>query len=241
MDDDLVTLRQLNAGGGTNGIATLVQTDQTLTTGSLALSGGTIDLNITSFIDEGQIFDLQVTRTAGTGGDDVDIEIFTEDTFTNRIYFAQAADASTAFRDSSGIFYEDLDTSQELHIRITNQSAAATTFDVRARGQGEGLLAVNTLSFTTTKVATYTGAAWEYIKYDPSGGTFQLNFPASPSIGDRIGTKNVTTNATTITVSGNGKNLEDPGAPGSTAASVTVGGAGDYQVWQYDGTVWWIV
>lgn len=241
VDDDLVTLRQLNAGGGTNGIATLVQSDQTLTTGSLSASGGTIDLDLTSFIDEGQIIDLQVTRTAGTGGDDVDIGIYTEDSFTNRIYFAEAADATTAFRDSSGIFYEDLDASQELHVRITNQSASATTFDVRARGQGEGLLAVNFLSFTATKVANYTGSAWEYIKYDPSGGTFQIDFPLSASIGDRIGTKNVTTNATTITVSGNGSNLEDPGTPGSTAATVTVGGAGDYRVWQYDGTVWWIV
>jgi hypothetical protein len=72
-------------GGGTGGTATLIQTDQTLTTGSLSASGGTVDLNLTDFIDEGLIFDLQVTRTAGTGGDDIDVEIYTEDTFTNRI------------------------------------------------------------------------------------------------------------------------------------------------------------
>jgi hypothetical protein len=228
-------------GGGTGGTSTLVQTDQTLTTGSLSASGGTVDLNLTDFIDEGLIFDLQVTRTAGTGGDDIDVEIYTEDTFTNRIYFAEAADASTLFRDSSGIFYEDLDTTQELHIRITNQSAAAATFDVRARAQGEGLLATNTLSFTTVKTTNYTGNSWEHIKYDPSGGTFTITFPPSPAIGDKIGTKNVTASAISITVNGNGNNLEGPLAPGTTAASVSVGGAGRSLIWQYDGTVWWVV
>lgn len=228
-------------GGGTGGTATLIQTDQTLTTGSLSASGGTVDLNLTDFIDEGLIFDLQVTRTAGTGGDDIDVEIYTEDTFTNRIYFAEAADASTLFRDSSGIFYEDLDTTRELHIRITNQGAAAATFDVRARAQGEGLLATNTLSFTTVKTTNYTGNSWEHIKYDPSGGTFTITFPPSPSIGDKIGTKNVTASAISITVNGNGNNLEGPLAPGTTAASVSVGGAGRSLIWQYDGTVWWVV
>jgi hypothetical protein len=237
-----VTWTEIGAGGGgTGGTATLIQTDQTLTTGSLSASGGTVDLNLTDFIDEGLIFDLQVTRTAGFFNDTATTEIYTEDTFTNRIYFAEAADASTLFRDSSGIFYEDLDTTRELHIRITNQGAAAATFDVRARAQGEGLLATNTLSFTTVKTTNYTGNSWEHIKYDPSGGTFTITFPPSPAIGDKIGTKNVTASAISITVNGNGNNLEGPLAPGTTAASVSVGGAGRSLIWQYDGTVWWVV
>jgi len=137
----------VNTGTGTNttwtdlaggGASTLVQVDQTLTTGSLGASGGTVSLNITSFINKGSIISLSVTRTAGTGGDDVDIEVFTKDTFlaADRIYFAEAADASTAYIDRSSFYYEDEDTSTELHVKVTNQSAAAATFDVNAVAQG---------------------------------------------------------------------------------------------------------
>lgn len=130
----------LTAGAGAVGISTLAQIDTgNQTTGSIAGSGGTASLDITSFINEGVIYELSVTRTAGTGGDDIDVEIFSKDTKLtgDRLYLAEAADASTAYLDASGIFYEDEDNSAELHIKITNNSAAAATFDVRARAQGE--------------------------------------------------------------------------------------------------------
>jgi len=58
--------------------------------------------------------------------------------------------------------------------------------------------------------------------YDPSGGTFTINAPATPSSGDHFSVKNVTTNTTVITISGNGNNIEDPVA-GALVASFTIG------------------
>ena len=136
--DANTTWADLQAGVLT-GLSTLAQVDVNQSTGSIAATGGTASLDITSFINEGVIYELSLTRTAGTGGDDIDVEIFSKDTKLtgDRLYFAEAADASTAYIDSSGIFYEDEDTSAELHIKVTNNSAAAATFTVRARAQGE--------------------------------------------------------------------------------------------------------
>lgn len=107
-------------------------------TGSIGASGGSVDLDIGSLFDIGELIHLEVERTSGTGGSDVDIEIYTEDTFTNRIYNAPGVDiTSVPFIDRTGIFYEDLDASTELHIRITNNSGATFTADVKVVAQGE--------------------------------------------------------------------------------------------------------
>jgi hypothetical protein len=51
--------------------------------------------------------------------------------------------------------------------------------------------------------------------------------------------KNLTTDVTTITVSGNGNSIEDPGALGTVAATVAaLGGAGVGATWEYNGTDW---
>lgn len=126
-------------GGGPAGTVTTFDTRSAPTsTGTLAATGGTVDLNVTSLFDIGELMHLELERTSGTGGSDVDIEIFTEDTFTNRIYNAPGVDiTSVPFIDRTGIFYEDLDTSAELHIRITNNSGATFAADVKVVAQGE--------------------------------------------------------------------------------------------------------
>lgn len=95
--------------------------------------------------------------------------------------------------------------------------------------------------FTATKSSNYTASSNEHVKYDPSGPTFTLTMPSSPSTNDQVGIKNVTTDIGAITLAGNGNNVEDPAAPGSTSSSVSVAGAGVSLVYQYDGTAWWIV
>ena len=93
----------------------------------------------------------------------------------------------------------------------------------------------------TAIVATDTADVGERMIYDPSGGTFTLNAPASPSIGDRWGVKNRTTDTTAITVSGNGSNIEDPTASFALAASFSLTGDGIGVEWEYDGTQWLVV
>lgn len=66
-------------------------------------------------------------------------------------------------------------------------------------------------AFTTTAVQTapgpYNASAFEIVLVDPSGGAFTVNLPALPTKDDQIGYINVTTDTTTITVSGNGNNI----------------------------------
>lgn len=107
-------------------------------TGTLGSGGGTVDLNVTTLFDIGHLMHLEIERSSGTGGSDVDVEIFTEDTFTNRIYNAPGVDiTSVPFIDRTGIFYEDLDATAELHIRVTNNSGASFVADVKLAAQGE--------------------------------------------------------------------------------------------------------
>lgn len=73
--------------------------------------------------------------------------------------------------------------------------------------------------------------------YDPSGGTFTLNAPAAPVVGDVFGVKNVTTDVTAVTISGNGANIVDPVAK-TLGASFSFSGAYAGCDFQYDGTEW---
>lgn len=90
-------------------------------------------------------------------------------------------------------------------------------------------------------VAAHTAIPFQRVTFDPSGGTFQIDMPASPTFGDRVGVKNVTASATAVTVSGNGANIDNPVGLGVYLASVSVGGAGVFATWEFDGTRWGVV
>ena len=98
----------------------------------------------------------------------------------------------------------------------------------------------NSGGFTSTKSGSYTAVTGDFVKFDPSGGTFTLTAPSSPAVNDRIGLKNVTTSSLAITISGNGNDIEDAAAPGSGSLSVSMSGPGVSLIYQYDGTQWWI-
>jgi hypothetical protein len=85
----------------------------------------------------------------------------------------------------------------------------------------------------------YTAHEGEYVLYNPTGGTFQIDAPASPVKGDRFGIKNVTTNATAMTIDGNANNIEDP-IGGAIGASFGTGASGSLisVIWVFDGTNW---
>jgi hypothetical protein len=93
----------------------------------------------------------------------------------------------------------------------------------------------------TAIVATDTADAGERMVFDPTGGTFTLNAPASPSIGDRWGVKNRSANTTAVTIAGNGSNIEDPTSSYAVAASFSLSGDGIAVEWEYDGTQWLVI
>ena len=99
-----------------------------------------------------------------------------------------------------------------------------------------------TLSFTsTTWTASDTAGLNEHVLYDCSGGGITITAPASPTRNDTFGVKNDhDTDATALTVDGNGNNLEGP-AGGASASSVTISSANASYVWRFDGTEWLIV
>jgi len=90
----------------------------------------------------------------------------------------------------------------------------------------------------TAVTATDTANLGERMLYDPSGGTFTLNAPASPAIGNRWAVKNRSSDITAITISGNGSSIEDPTSSFSLAASFSLSGDGISTEWEYDGTQW---
>jgi hypothetical protein len=77
--------------------------------------------------------------------------------------------------------------------------------------------------------------------YDPTGGTFQLNASASPTMGDRWAVKNRSSSATAITIDGNGVDIEDPTSSFTLAANFSLSGDGISVEWEYDGTQWVVV
>ncbi len=93
----------------------------------------------------------------------------------------------------------------------------------------------------TAVTATDTANLGERMLYDPSGGTFTLNAPASPVIGSRWAVKNRSTSIVAITIGGNGSSIEDPTSSFSLAASFSLSGDGISTEWEYDGTQWQLI
>ncbi len=90
-----------------------------------------------SWFDLGSIFRLQVASTASTC---VDVELYAKDTKldADRVYYAYHLDGATAtWVDRIGVGYSDDDASAELHWRITNCGAVATTVTLTVDGVGQ--------------------------------------------------------------------------------------------------------
>lgn len=86
----------------------------------------------------------------------------------------------------------------------------------------------------------HTAKAGELVFYDPTGGSFQIDAPASPTQGDRFAIKNSTTDATSVTIDGNGNNIEDPNTS-TLVASFGLAAALVSLDFVFDGTKWLIL
>jgi hypothetical protein len=88
------------------------------------------------------------------------------------------------------------------------------------------------LRFTAdVKNSNYVAQAGDFVRADPTGGSFTIYAPGLPKVGDRFGVKNTTSDLTTIYVDGNGKLLD-----WASSRSLTV--SYQWRVWQYDGVQW---
>jgi hypothetical protein len=90
-------------------------------------------------------------------------------------------------------------------------------------------------------IASDTADSGERMIYDPTAGTFTLTAPSGPSIGDRWGVKNRSSDVTAITIAGNGNNIEDPTVSFALAATFSLVGDGAAVEWEYDGTQWLVI
>ena len=128
-------------------------------------------------------------------------------------------------------------------VQATGQAATTINWTIQYRTKGtvsDGLAAGpggsgagSSLVFTGLVVANTTASVNDFVKYDPSGGTFTIDAPVSPTKDDRFAVKNSTADTTTITLDGNGNNIEDPGSF-ALSSSVSVSGAGIALIYQYD-------
>lgn len=94
----------------------------------------------------------------------------------------------------------------------------------------------NTLSVPSGATAVVSGTDQLFL-CDPTSAGVQINAPGSPTVNQRFTVKDATAQATPlrpITVSGNGRLIEDPSNPGSYLGVITMTSAGRAVTWGYD-------
>jgi hypothetical protein len=92
----------------------------------------------------------------------------------------------------------------------------------------------------TTQTASFTAVSNTKYKYDASSFSGTISMPASPANGDTVVLKNASSSTASVTVSGNGNNIEDPSTY-SLVASTTVSGDGCSVTYSFDGTQWLLI
>lgn len=95
----------------------------------------------------------------------------------------------------------------------------------------------------TAVIVDTTAAVGERVIYDPSGATnpITISAPLAPELGDQWAVKNRTADLTSITIDGNGNNIENPTASFSLAANFSLSGDGISIEWEFDGIQWLVI
>lgn len=96
-------------------------------------------------------------------------------------------------------------------------------------------IAAPTTTAIRTESANYAAAAAdETILVNAAGGTVTVTLPSAPTVGKKYNVKKVDSTANTVTVNGNGHNID---------GTATISGTLPYQGWvmQYDGSNWFII
>lgn len=86
-----------------------------------------------------------------------------------------------------------------------------------------------------TKTGAYTMTASDYtILADATAGAFTVTLPASPARGMLVNVKKIDATANTVTISGNGKNIDG-------TATRAISSQFTNSALQYDGAAWWML
>ncbi|MNK15853.1 hypothetical protein D3C87_340060 [compost metagenome] len=124
-----------------------------------------------------------------------------------------------------------------VRVRDINANIGATS-DRIVVADSNGVLKTVTAPTTTsirTESANYAAAAAdETILVNAAGGTVTVTLPSAPTVGKKYNVKKVDSTANTVTVNGNGHNID---------GTATISGTLPYQGWvmQYDGSNWFII
>lgn len=92
------------------------------------------------------------------------------------------------------------------------------------------------VTIAPVQTSNYTASIGELVPYDASAAPFQLNAPPSPSLGDEWAISEVGVSSGSVTISGNGKNIVEPGT--TVVASFVTTSPSAALAWFYDGSVW---
>ncbi|RWW96753.1 autotransporter outer membrane beta-barrel domain-containing protein [Flavobacterium cerinum] len=125
------------------------------------------------------------------------------------------------------------------NVRVRGINAnAGTAGDKIVVADANGILktiAAPTTTAIRTESANYAAAAAdETILVNAAGGTVIVTLPSAPTVGKKYNVKKVDSTANTVTVNGNGHNID---------GTATISGTLPYQGWvmQYDGSNWFII
>lgn len=125
------------------------------------------------------------------------------------------------------------------NVRVRGINAnAGTGGDKIVVADANGILktiAAPTTTAIRTESANYAAAAAdETILVNAAGGTVTVTLPSAPTVGKKYNVKKVDSTANTVTVNGNGHNID---------GTATISGTLPYQGWvmQYDGSNWFII
>lgn len=120
--------------------------------------------------------------------------------------------------------------------------AIGPTGAVGPAGPSGSSLITTTVKNDTNDGPVYTSPSAERVLFDPASAVgFTVRPQGAPAKDELWSTKNVTVSANTMTINGNGNNIENPSIPGSFPTSFIFAAAGFGFDWQYDGTMWILV
>jgi hypothetical protein len=148
------------------------------------------------------------------------------------VMYIVGAGATIVFDEMTANIHSNMSASGNIWIRNNTHQTLMLTND-----EGVDLAVTWTYPSTNPIIANHTSINGERVWYNPSGGTFTLKAPSSPALGHKWACKNATTDITSITIDGNGVNIENPVA-GSIGATFGLAVALVSIEWEFNGTNW---
>lgn len=123
----------------------------------------------------------------------------------------------------------------------TTNSPGDTTFNATLALTGLGnVFGDQNPWVTTVQTSSFTANSNTRYKYDASTFSGTISLPANPVNGDTVTLKNASANTSSVTLSGNGNNVEDPSTY-VLAATVSLSGNGAAFTYSFDGTQWFLI